>query len=205
MRPRLTPSRLVIAALLVLGAAGAWQPQAGSTHPYRLALDVSYGEPTGSESFREDLERSLLHELARCFDAVQSLDAEDGGSERDLTLRIVIDDFEEETSFDVSMAQLNSPDAEPDTKRQLVVQFRANFQFELLTVPDSGVVRSKRNFQHAAHRPVLNEDPRYEARLKLIEGVVRFARGFACKGSAKKLEREVERARASTASRAAAR
>lgn len=182
--------------LLLCVGLGTGSPAAkGKPLPYKLGVRVTHGESAGPAAMLADLRRGLLEALnnAACFESVRVVDG--AVSNADLLLEVVIIDIEEQTRYGISMATLSSPNTEPGTDKQLVATVRGAFRVELLTVPASARIRSREFIQVGSHRPVLNEDPRAEARWEMLNEAVRSLRVFACKGSEKKVARAIEQAR----------
>ena len=185
----------VLGLLLCVGLGTGSPAAKGKPLPYKLGVRVTHGKPAGPAAMRADLRRGLLEALnnAACFESVRGVDA--AASNTDLLLEVVIIDIEEETRYDISMATLSSPNTEPGTDKQLVATVRGEFHVELLTVPASARIRSRKFIHIGSHRPILNEDPRAEARWEMLNEAVRSLRVFACKGSEKKVARAIEQAR----------
>ena len=110
----------------------------------------------------------------------------------------------DETTFDLSIAERHSPDALPDAHRQLTSWLEVRFHLGLKVLPGPLPLRAKFRDIRTGYRPRLDEDPREENRIQAIDQIVRAAKAFACQGSSKKLRKQIERARADSASRAAA-
>jgi hypothetical protein len=186
-----------IAAGLAL-ACCALLAEAKEPFPHRLQLEVAFVEG-GSEGLREELQRELAYALerARCF-------AREAPEEREvLLLRVAIEELIDETSFDLSIAERYSENALPEATRQLTSWLQVDFWLELHLLPDSIPLRSRFVSIRTGYRPRLDEDPREENRIQAIDEIVRTARGFACKGSPKKLRKQIDRASKASASRAA--
>jgi len=181
----------VLAACSIAPAHAAREPL-----PYHLALSIDYGGAQGSASWRREIELALLDRLSRnsCFASVSRFDP---GDSRDdvLELRLTVLAFSERTTWDVSMATLNAPDAPPETGQQRVVELRAELDLELRTVPDQASVRRRELAFSVAHRPMIGEEPRLAARLALVEDAARTIGAWTCKGSAKKLAQAIAKAR----------
>ncbi len=179
------------------------QPPAGNKSepfPYRLVIEIGRGVLAGSSAVREDLGRELTTavEKAGCFRSVHST-APDPPQADDLLLRLTVLDYEEETEFRFSIAQSNAPDLDRD--RLTTVDIRADLAVEVLTLTEGLPVRSRRFASHNSWTPRLGEDPREEARERLIADVVRSARAFACKGNSNKWAKQLESVRAGSTPR----
>jgi hypothetical protein len=97
---------------------------------------------------------------------------------------------------ETTMADRHEERGMPNDKRPMVVTIEALVDLRLLALPDRVVVRSRNFREKGRFRPTYRDDPRYEVRLMVLETLARAARTLACKGAAKKLPREIERARA---------
>jgi len=134
-----------------------------------------------------------------CFASVKPVVAEAPGA--DLELRVWLGDFREETEYAVSQAAQQDPLAHPDIRQAVRVAFIALVDLELLETQGRKRLRGRRYLQSEFYRPIMLEDARFAARQEMIKGVMQKGRAFACKGSAKKLAMQIERARASDPSR----
>ena len=167
-----------------------------------LRLEVLF-QAEGPERAREELERALLDALDRsgCFARVERHRPESlEGTEEALLLRLVIDKVIDETEFDLSIAQRYANNAPPDALRQLTARLEVGFRMELWVLPGSVPLRAKYQVVRSSYRPHLDEDPREENRIQATDEAVRAARLFACKGSPKKLRKEIDRAREASGS-----
>lgn len=185
--------RIAVALVLACSLAPAG---AGEPFPYPLQLEVVILEE-GSEGVREELERELAHALDRagCYlgvEAASGRPAEEGDA---LLLRVAIEKLSDEMSFDVSIAERYSEQAPPDVDRQVTSWLEIGYRMELHLLPGSVPLRSKFQNIRTGYRPQLDEDPREENRIQAIDQIVRSAKGFACKGSPKKLRKAIDRAR----------
>jgi len=180
-----------LAAIVVL-AAGLFPVQGGGSLPYRLVVVVDWGGSVGPEAFRQDLEAELIRVLvaATCFESVDTARSED---EADLTLRLRISDYREETEFEYALSRRGAPDL--DTDRLSVAHAEASFLTEVIERQQGSVVRSHSFRKRASWRPTWHEDPREYAQRQLVEDVAHAARKVACKGSATKWSKQIERAR----------
>jgi hypothetical protein len=168
----------------------------GDRLPYELGVKVSYGHPIGPESLRDELQRMLVNYLGRsgCFGEL-SLIREESESDADLILDILLDDYREEHEYGMSIAALNSPDILPEQKQNQVAVISAFVEIDLRERGAPAPARSRRHKQVIAHRPQFDEDAEYEARFRFLDDTARYARDFVCRGSDKKLTKEIERAR----------
>lgn len=131
---------------------------------------------------------------AACFAGTEHQDQEAPADPDRLLLTVHLMLFEENSTYDIPIAALDAPDLPPDAQNNVVVRMRMDMLAELSTAAEAARFRHKRFALSAAHRPVMREDPRYAARDALLEDAASNAVRFACKGSAKKLAREIEQA-----------
>jgi hypothetical protein len=161
--------------------------------PYRMIVSVEWGRPLGPESFRAELQQRIVAEISAqgCFREVDG-ESPESLEPDDLRLRLFIDDFEQETDFEIGVAQRNNP--EYDTGRSMVAHLDADFHAQVQTSTAEASVRDRRFHQRSSWRPLYREDPRVEAQRKMIAAVARATRKFACKGSAADWSRQIEQA-----------
>ncbi len=192
-------SSLTLAVAILLTACPAIESR--EPLPYRLEIEAGFGPQRGPGQLLDDVRLELLSALdrAHCFDSVDPVGEGRGGS-RDLLLRVTLDNVLERTDVETSLAARNDPDAPPDVARQMVAQIEAMVTAEILLADRTAVVRSRRFLQANHWRPVLNEDPRYEARTLMVDELVSTVRSFACKGKPKKWSKQLARAREATPS-----
>jgi len=164
--------------------------------PFDLTLLVDYGNNVVSQSLRDEVSAAVLDELHRagCFRSV-GLVRPDPGDDDDLVLDLTLLDVIDETTFEVSLAQRDSPMAPPETAQRQIARLRVSFRLALRTASDDVLLREKERRVERTYRPLTNEDPRYAARQETLDAVAEVLRGFACKGSPKSLQKAVARAR----------
>jgi hypothetical protein len=193
------PFRFLLAALLLILPLSFSLPNAGKAEPqtYELAVQVAYGDFKGAESFREELELQLVRELQseRCFrEAIAAGAQEENGA--DLLLLVLIEQMEERTDYDLTIAQRDSPYATASESRRLRATMEVRIELQLRLLPESILLRERRFGNLEGYRPQLDEDPRYEVQILMIESLARTARKFACKDTGKRLRKEIAGARA---------
>ena len=193
----IVPALLACAGLL---CAGSWPAAAGSSKQsdFSLTVQVAYGRETGPESLRELLENEIVRVIAEegCFRAVGRFDPEADAPDADLLLRLVIQDVEDRTDYETSLAYRDRQDQAPDEKKKLIASLQVDAALQMVTLPESAEVR-RRDFRTTrSYRPEYNEDGSYEVKLRMLEHLTDESRRFACKGAGKKLGKEVEQARA---------
>jgi len=184
-----------VAATLAGCLASPAQAGGKAAAPYDVAVQVQYGAKAGSESVRDWAEREIVREIdeAGCFLSVTGF-APDGAGQPDLLVRVIVQDFEEKTEYETSLAQREDPYADPTTRLRLVASLEIWGDLQLLTLPERRAVRARNLHLTRGYRPMVEEDPGYEVRRLLIAGLAADVRGWACKGARKKLPGEIERA-----------
>ncbi len=177
-----------MALCCVVGPAAA----ADTPLPYRLAVSVGWGQPVGPESLRDALETELVSELRRaaCFEAILRRGAQ-AAETAELSLRLVLGGYREETEYDYSVHQGAAPDLDTSQRARSLVE--AEVESVVATVPQGAVVRERRHKQRASWRPLWQEDPRDAAQRQFVEELARSVRKFVCKGSADKWAGQIER------------
>jgi hypothetical protein len=164
--------------------------------PYRLQAEVGYGRVAASESVRRELERELIRELddAGCFAAVELM-GDDDEPLGELLLRLIVDDVERRTDYDLSIAERSARDAPTDAANRLEERIEARIHLALLTLPELATVRQKQFAVVGRHRPSQGEDARAVVVSEMIDETAKTTRLWVCKGSARKLSRQIESAR----------
>jgi hypothetical protein len=198
----------IIPALLACVAAicaGYLPAAAGSSKQadFSLSVQVAYGKQTGPESLRELLENEIIRRIAEegCFRAVGRFEPEAEAPDADLLVRLVIQDVEDRTDYETSLAYRDRQDQAPDEKKKLIASLEVEAALQMVTLPESAEVR-RRDFRTTrSYRPEYNEDGSYEVKLRMLEHLAEESRRFACKGAGKKLAKEVEQARAASGPR----
>jgi len=167
------------------------------TLPQQLDVRVGWGHPRGPTGLRSDLEQEIIAVIraAGCYSEVRRLppEAEPRG---DLILHVTLDEYAEEDTYNTSLAEQKSPDAQRDVAKQRLAEVRSVVDLELLSVRDDGLrIRGRRTRQNASHRPNVSEDPLVYAKEEWLEQVARLARKYACGLSASELLKELDQAR----------
>jgi hypothetical protein len=193
--------RLSTAAIAAaLAGLCSFAPAAGgrkAVAPYSVAVEVAYGERVGSESMREWAARELVREIdeAGCFATVRMFH-DDDPEQADLLVRVVVDNFEEKSEHETTMAQRDDPNAPPTERLRLIASLEVWGSAQMRTLPGRAIVRERSLHLERGYRPSPGEDPAYEVRLLVVEALSEDVRRWACKGAGKKLPEEIERARA---------
>ena len=201
--PRLVDAFRVLGtmALAVGVLAVSSSGQAASKHDaYSLTLDVGFRETDGPESIRDRLRDGVLQRLEfdGCFDSVVPHVPGDSVPS-DLLLVVDIDTYDDETSYMISMAQRDDPNAVPGAERLVVATFRLSMFVDLVVLPEEVSARSKKQHVSETWRPRLDEDPRLQARELGLERAARAVATWACKGVKGKGRKQIERARSAAA------
>ena len=114
-----------------------------------------------------------------------------------MMLMVTLHNFEDRMQYDSSIAERTAPNAiEQEEAQRVVAVLELDVYIDLLLLPDLVRIRSRSYHELEAHRPRLNEDPRFEVARRVTEDLIRNARSMACKGNAKKLAAEIDDARA---------
>jgi hypothetical protein len=194
----------LLAALIGSGSIATAGGKQGSDYP--LMVQVAYGREVGPESLREQLEREIVRQISdqQCFAAVDNFDPEEQPPQGALLFKLVVQDVDDRTNWEIPLAYRERSGAMPDTKQAQVTHLKASVALQLLTLPEFIPVRRNDFTSERGYRPQYGEDAKFEVRMLMLEHLAEEGRKFACKGSAKKLAREVERARSRAASEAAA-
>jgi hypothetical protein len=150
---------------------------------------------------REEIQHLLVADLRAegCFASVQS-GVDDVTGEYDLELSLILDRFQEDIEVEMSIAQRASPGAGPFADQQQVARVRSVFDVQIRTL-DREILRGKRFNLENAWRPIYGENPREQARRNLVEDALRRLRSFACKGSARSWQKQLDKAREGAVSR----
>lgn len=172
--------------------------------PYHLLVDVTQGqtEPRNvggrymgppPEGFQDELRVLLVDAIAvaRCFDEVTAFDP-DREVDADLLLVIEVNDFYEETEHALKQHAYNDPNADPDRAKMKFARIQASYEFFLTTANRAHTLRDKSARLFEDHLPRHEEDPTYFARNEMLVAAASMGRSFACKGSPKKLAKQLE-------------
>jgi hypothetical protein len=192
---------LYFPVLLLLAAQGATGESSAISLPraeLRLVVEIVQAASQAPASFLHDLDPVLISELTRrgCFGGVVPAPGALPGP-RDLALRVAFDEFEDEISFDQSIAERSAADRPPDLQRREVAFVRTGFTVELrLPGAEDAIVRSAHYRRQALHHPVHDEDPHEQAIAHLATTVARTVRSFSCEGSEKRFRQERAKAAA---------
>jgi hypothetical protein len=193
VRLRLGSATLALSLLVIPYAV----PHAGKGDelPYSVAVQVARSEHSGPEEMRREVELVLVQRIAemQCFREAVRWDGDPQSA--DLLLRTRLLDLEDETRYDIEMAQRDDPKAKQEVKRLFTIFLRADILMEVVTLPGEAVVRSRSVAMTESYRPIAFEDPRMQVELQLVDEAVDTVAAFVCKGSAKKLDKEVAQAR----------
>jgi len=195
--PHETASLSVVLLLaLAIVAAPVSHAEEGDRLPYHVTVDVAYGKPLGPTRLREQLARGLLRELdnERCFETISSLN-EHEETDADIRLTVLLDKWRDETEHEMSLAVKNSDEPDPDRNKLTVENVEVYVYMELVKLPDGKPFRQKQYHQSNSYRPLFQEDAKLAVEDELLDDIIRIVRNFACKGTDKKLDKQIEQAR----------
>jgi hypothetical protein len=188
--------RLLTAFLMIVGlpAVGAEQGPA----PYDVGVEINFRQASGDEEVRDEFALQLLSELRRanCFRSVVRVvqtDAEKGAANHEtLRLDIRVAEVFEETVYDTSIAERADPRAPQQLELLHTSRVRAVLEVSLEHPASARTLRSKRLNASGAHRPqTIGEDARHRAIQEATIEAAQAVRRFACKGGAKRLDKEI--------------
>jgi hypothetical protein len=185
---------LVVAAMAGGGPSRSGEP---ATLPYTLSIRVGYGEPAGPTSVSDEVERLTLHhiESRKWFEDVRILGA-DEAPETDLFLRVRLEEYEEETIYETSMAGRLEAD-DPLSQRRYRAVFSVIVRMELIHVPGGETVRNKRfRVQYSRAPDYTSEDLENALRTDAVREIAQGIRRATSKGNLEKLGRKIESLRA---------
>ena len=191
--------RNILRGSVILLVLACTPPASTETFPYSVSLDTRFGSPPGPLSFAERLENNLFYEMQRraCFERIV-LAREGGAEDIDFVLEVRIHDFMEQVIYDASIAE-RATSVDPTTKRRLFAEIAAKVLARLVHRGDVVVVRSVKsstlNRAHPAYGGQDEDFAREEVRRQALEQLVEETARKICKGSAKKLDRQLEKAR----------
>jgi hypothetical protein len=187
-------SWLVAAVLVAMACALSRADDARM--PYRVSVGAAYGDPLGPESLRDALERQLVTglRLAECFERVDVAD-EEADARADLIVEVILDEFDQSTRYDVSVATQNREDGDPESKQRYTAVASALLYLQVRRGADRALVKMNRTHPVASRRAEPGVDVRSEVYAGLIDTIVRQTRSFLCKPTRKKWEKQIQDAR----------
>jgi hypothetical protein len=147
---------------------------------------------------REEIDSALRLSFSRpgCVRAVGDPGTADPAADS-LVLRAVVDDYSEQTSWDIGMTARTQPMGGHDPVMDSRVIVDVTVGVELRVGADTSAVRAKTVPVHLSRSPHMpGEDLVAALRAELVDKVVRETHALVCKGSRKKLTRDIERVRA---------
>jgi hypothetical protein len=184
--------------LCVLAPAGAL----AADIPYDLAVRVEFGEELGSERVREQIEKTVVNELQRaaCYESVHRYDP-DAEPAPELILVARIEEVVERVEHDVSMAEeFEAIRENPRAQLKVTGILEATVYFTLVDQRSALELKTVQQNLRVQRRPqFLGEDYLQTLRDDAVEVLAERAQKLACKGSVKKLEKMIEKARARAA------
>ncbi|MDH3627879.1 MAG: hypothetical protein OES25_09520 [Acidobacteriota bacterium] len=168
---------------------------AGGTSPRTLVYEVVYADGSGNERFRSDAVHWVRTELAKggCFESIRERDdepIEDG----QLRLQIVLGYFDDEVSYDYSIAERFDPTAPPVDERRMGARQELDIGLNLFDDATETMLRYERRRIVTSHRPIITEDAREVSREEMVREVGRRTRLWLCRVSPAKLEKTITKA-----------
>jgi hypothetical protein len=187
------------ACIVVAAVAGSAPISSGDSEalPYTLAIRVEYGEPTGPTSVSDEVERLTLHhiESRMWFEDARVLEGS-GPPETDLFLQVVLDEYEEETIYETSMAGRLEAD-DPLARRRYHAIFSVIVRMRLIHVPDGVTLRTRRFRVQYSRAPEYTDEALEDAlRADAVREIAQGIRRATAKGNLEKLGRKIESLRA---------
>ncbi|ANM28861.1 hypothetical protein ABI59_03440 [Acidobacteria bacterium Mor1] len=197
-------SKKLCIAIPLLALALAGPVCAADPFPYHLAVDVAFDRAGGPDTLRQTVLSDLLLKLRAdgCYSDVSPYKEAEPA---DLLLRVVLSQYEEHVEHDLSLGASVQAD-EPQNRNQFTAIFtvRVGLDFRLAGDPGESI-RSNRIAVRTQARPRgLSEDEsmmRERVRDEGIFDLVRSAARHVCRGSQKKLDKQVAQARERAGSR----
>jgi hypothetical protein len=186
---------LVLTLLASSGAARADDPE---TLPYTLSIRVEYGEIAGPTTLPDEVRRLTRHhvESREWFEDVRELE-DDETPDTDLLLLVRLEDYQEETVYETTMAQRLEED-DPISQQRYRVIFDVIVRMQLIHVPGGEIVRTRRfRVQFARAPEFFGEDLEIAIREEAIREIADGIRRATSKGNIKKLGRKIESLRES--------
>ncbi len=190
-------------ALLFCALLAPTTATAEPAFPYTLAVEIAFDQGGGPESLRQTLMSDLLLKLRsdRCYREVVS--ASDAEVSPDLVLSILIREYQENVQHDLSLGDSLAADT-PSARRRFTATFSLRVDLDL-RLAAGGSVRDQRIGIRQQARPrglaedesMMREKVREDGTFELIVS----AASHVCRGSLKKLEKQIDKARAQAASR----
>lgn len=173
--------------------------------PFPVQIQVVEGSRSLPGAIRNDVEDALLVSLrARHCAPGASVRPPEGRAEDGVLLRLVLDDAVEENRWDVSVADRARPVSGADPMHRSTSVLEMAVRMELLPQPGGKAIRD-RSYRVVARRTAATpgEDSAALARAEAVRRVAREAADMLCKGSRRKLLRQLERSLPSRDSRPA--
>jgi hypothetical protein len=197
---RVTIVTAVVASVL-LGCGGRASADDADGLPYTLAVRVDYGEPKGPAVVREEVRRRTLHEIdsREWFEDVRVVEG-DAVPDTDLLLDVRLEEYEEETVYETSMAARLDPE-NPEAQKLYRVVFSTIVRLQLILVADGQLVRSRHFRAQFTRSPAfVGEDLEHAVRAEAIREIADGIRRIISKGRIEKLRRRIEALRAEASS-----
>jgi hypothetical protein len=167
--------------------------------PRPLRIEVVEGTRRSPASLRQDVDAALRVRFADGECVARVVDpAPAGGAEAaeagPLLLRVLVDDYREETVWDLGIAERSQPSGGHDPSMDSHVELDVTTQVELRTRAQAPPIRKKTFPLHMSRSPRMpGEDTAGELRTVLVERIAKQAHDFVCKGSRRALVKDIEK------------
>ncbi len=155
------------------------------------------GTRRSPSTLRAEVAAALRLKLARdgCFQQVLEPGAPSTGVEP-VVLRVLVDDYREETRWDIGLVERTQPTGGHDPELDVKVVLDVTAQAELHVAANRPPVRQKTFAVHVSKTPQApGQDAAGEGRAVLVEKIVKETHKLLCKGSRSKLARDIARER----------
>ncbi len=177
---------------------------AADAFPYHLAVDVGFDRAGGPDTLRQTILSDLLLKL-RANGCYRDVSAQKDAQPADLLLRVVLSQYEERVEHDLTLGDSVRADG-PQNRNLYTAMFSVRVELDLRLAGEPGEsLRSNRIAVRTQARPRgLAEDEsmmRERVRDEGIFDLIRSATRHACRGSRKKLDKQVTQARERAAAR----
>jgi hypothetical protein len=189
---------MVVAILVVTSAAtfGASARPGDAPRPYDLGVRVVPTTASGaSTTLADDLRAVLVDELAArtCYRSVRAVE-DDRREPGQLVFKVRIDEVENLTEHDVSLARRELSD-QPADRSRFRIEFRLVAEAGLLAPGSEAAILSKPYRVRIVERPrFVGHDPAPELRARLLDDFAERVADIACKPDSRRLDRWIREA-----------
>lgn len=189
------PFALALALIAATAAPGAAAAGDDAPLPYALRIEVAEGTRRSPASLRSEIELALRLKFAReaCVEQIEDARAPRADA---LALRVLVDDYREETRWGIGIVARAQPTGGHDPELDSEVVLDVTAQAELHVERDRPPVRLKTFSVHITKTPEMpGQDAAAVGRAQIVDKVVKEAYALLCKGSRRKLVRDIEEGR----------